>query len=73
MIDRHRELANKVVASFKASLSESALKQITQAEFEQLVLMIREVIADELDAAAKQVEDVARRLRREADKPELGL
>jgi len=73
MSDRHRKLAEDVVRTFKDTLSQSALSDISDAQFEDLALMVREAIAEELDAAATIVEEAARRLRREVEKRDLEL
>lgn len=73
MSDRHRERAENVVRTFKGTLSQAALSDISDAQFEDLALMVREAIAEELDAAANIVEEAARRLRREVEKRDLGL
>ncbi len=73
MTDRHQELAERVVATFKQTLSEAALQNISDARFEDLALMIREAIAEELDEAATIVEDAAKRLRRQVERPNLEL
>ena len=73
MSDRHRELAEDVVRTFKGTLSQTALANITDAQFEGLALMVREAIAEELDTAANIVEEAAKRLRREVEKRNLEL
>ena len=73
MKDRHRARAEKVVASFKDMLDEPALREISQADFNMLQLMVEEAISDELHNAAEMVEDVARQLRSISDIPESGF
>ena len=73
MTEETQELAEKVVATFKHNLSETAREQIRDADFNELALMIREAISEELSRATDMVEEVVRKLRSETDKPELGL
>lgn len=73
MADRHQQLADKVVEAFKALLSENARQQISDRELNELTLMIREALSEELESAAASVEELARTLRAKIDRPELGL
>jgi uncharacterized protein with von Willebrand factor type A (vWA) domain len=73
MADRHQELAQKVVNTFKQSLSDQARDQITDAQFNELVLMIREAISEELKDVAELIDGIAKRLRSQTDDQELGL
>jgi len=73
MTNRHDALADKVVKAFRNSLSDAARAQISDAEFDALAAMVREALSDELKAAADLVDGVTRRLRGEAETPELGL
>ena len=73
MTEETEELAEKVVATFKHNLSEAAREQVSEADFNELSLMIREAISEELSRATDMVEEVVRKLRSETDKPELGL
>lgn len=73
MVDRHQQLAHKVVEAFKALLSQNARQQISETELNELALMIREALSEELESAAASVEELARTLRTNIDRPELGL
>jgi hypothetical protein len=73
MTEETEELAEKVVATFKHNLSEAAREQIREADFNELALMIREAISEELSRATDMVEEVVRKLRSETDKPEIGM
>lgn len=73
MTEETEELAEKVVATFKHNLSDAAREQIREADFNELSLMIREAISEELSRATDMVEEVVLKLRSETDKPELGL
>ena len=73
MTDRHNTLAQNVVKAFKESLSDAAREHITEAQFEDLTLMVREAIAEELTRAAELFEAALAKLRSEIEKPELDL
>jgi hypothetical protein len=73
MSNRHHQRADKVVTEFKDIIGESACKQISDAHFQDLTLLIRDAISDELLAAAELVEKLAQHLRSETDILELGL
>ena len=73
MTNRHQERAEKIVATFKQSLDKKVAKQITDAQFNALTLMIREVMGEEAGFAAEQLEQVIRKLRAESEKPDLGM
>jgi len=65
--------AKKVVSAIKALLSDSARAHISDAQFEEMAIIVREAIGDELNAAADLVEQVAKNLRDTAQESELGL
>ena len=65
--------AEKVVSAIKALLSDSARAHISDAQFEEMTIIVREAIGDELSAAADLVEQVAKKLRETAQESELGL
>jgi hypothetical protein len=65
--------AVSVVSAIKALLSDSARAHISDAQFEEMAIVVREAICDELNAAADLVEQVARKLRETAQESELGL
>jgi hypothetical protein len=73
MANRHHQRADKVVAEFKEIIGESACASISDAHFQDLTLLIRDAISDELLAAAELIETVARKIRSETDLHELGL
>jgi len=73
MSNRHHQHAYEVVAAFKDIIGESTCKQISDAHFQDLTLLIRDAISDELLAAAELVEKLAQHLRSETDILELGL
>lgn len=73
MTNRHQERAEQIVATFKQSLDAKVVQYITDAQFTALTLMIKEAMGEELGFAAEQLEQVIRKLRAEAEKPELGM
>ncbi len=73
MSERRRELGEKVVMGFREILSDAAREAVGEAHFEDLSLMVQDAIAQALSEAADQVAEVARVLRSEAGRPELGL
>ena len=73
MTNRHQQRAEKIVATFKQSLSENIAQQITDAQLNSLIIMIKEAMGEEAGFAAEQLEQVIRKLRAESEKPELGM
>ncbi len=73
MKNTHQELADKIVNTFKATLDESARQRVSAAQFDELAIMIREALSEELETAVELVEEVARTLRTRVQKPEIGL
>ncbi len=73
MTNRHHQRADKVVTEFKEILGEAKCAQISDTDFEDLTLLIRDVITDELLAAAELIEKVAQHIRSESDLHEIGL
>jgi hypothetical protein len=73
MTNRHEQLVEKVVDTFKSTLDQAALERISDAQFEDLKMMIREAISAELGIAANLVYEVARKIRHEVEKPEIEL
>ena len=73
MTNRHQERAEKIVATFKQSLNDNVVQQISDAQFNTLILMIREAMGEEAGFAAEQLEQVIRKLRAESEKPDLGM
>ncbi len=73
MTDNHQERAQRVVRAFKAMLEDRALEHITNAQFEDLALMIHKLVTEELEGAVAVVEDALNRVRGGIAKPDLGL
>ena len=72
MVNKHHQRADKVVAEFKEIIGESICAQISDANFQDLTLLIRDAITDELLATAELIEKVAMEIRRDTDLHELG-
>ena len=73
MTIRHQEMAEKIVETFKQSLDENVAKQITEAQYTALTLMVKEAMGDEARFAAEQLEKIIQKLRAESEKPDLGM
>ena len=73
MSNRHQELAEKAVEVFKSKLSEQARQDISDAQFEELTNIIKEALSQELGTAVNLVEELAKNLRTEVERPELEL
>jgi hypothetical protein len=69
----HQHVAEKAVAAFKESLDDDARSHLTEAQFDELTRLVQEAITEELTAAAELIEEAARRLRAETERPEFGL
>jgi hypothetical protein len=73
MSQQSEELAQRVVATFRARLSDAALEQLSETDFNELALMVREAISEELVRATDLVEEVVHKLRFETDRPDISL
>lgn len=73
MSQQSEELAQRVVATFRARLSDAALEQLSETDFNELALMVREAISEELVRATDLVEEVVHKLRSETDRPDISL
>jgi hypothetical protein len=73
MTNRHHQRADKVVAEFKEIIGESTCTRISDAHFQDLTLLIRDAISDELLAAVELIEKVAKKIRSDTDLNEIGL
>jgi len=72
MTNLHHKRADKVVAEFKEIIGESTCSRISDAHFEDLTLLIRDAITDELLSAAELIENVVKKIRSDTDLHELG-
>jgi len=73
MNDRNKELADKVVNTFRASLNDKALAGITDAEFGALTIMIQEVLSTEKREIAELIEDMVKKLKADASAPDISM
>lgn len=73
MNQRHQELADRVLAAFRAELDEADLQRIGEARFQILHSLIGEALTEELDVVSGRLEGLLRQLRSETEKPELEL
>jgi hypothetical protein len=71
--NRHHIRADKVVVEFKEIIGESVCSQISAAHFQDLALLVRDAITDEVLAAAERMEKVIKEIRSETDLHELGI
>ena len=73
MGNRHHQRADKAVMEFKEVIGESVCSQISKAHFEDLTLLIRDAITDEVLSATERMEMVIRKIKSETDLNELGI
>ncbi len=73
MTTNNNELAEKVVTAFKSVLSDEARAGISDKEFHELNLIVREALSQQLSQAADMVEETARRLKSMTDHQDIGL
>jgi hypothetical protein len=68
-----QERAQKVVASFRASLDEPLRDGISEHQYEELALMIAEALSDQVDEVAARMESLVHALRAESMKGQMGM
>ncbi len=73
MTDETQSQAEKIVEIFRNSLDAEVRDKISAAKYEELALMIRELVSQVHRSAADLVDEVARQLRMKTDRPEIGL
>jgi hypothetical protein len=73
MSNRNRELAEKVVKNFRASLSHDARNIITDPELDNLTGMIEEALAVEKREIAGLIENMVLKLKAEASTQDISL
>lgn len=73
MTQRHQHQAEKIVSAFTDSLDENIRKQLSAEQLNNLTLMIKKALGDEIGMAIEQLENLIRELRTETEKPELGI
>ncbi len=73
-MNKHNEqLADKVVAAFKAVLSNESRAHLTEAEYKDLAQIVRVALSRELTEAADMVDQVAKRLRSMTEHQDIDL
>jgi hypothetical protein len=73
MTNQHHRRAAKVVAEFKEIIGESVCSEISDAHFDDLTLLIRDAITDELLSAVDLIENAVKKIRSDTDLLELGI
>ena len=73
MSNRHHQRADKAVMKFKEIIGESGCSQISKAHFEDLTLLIRDAITDEVLSATERMEKIIKEIKSETDLHELGI
>jgi hypothetical protein len=66
-------LADKVVTVFKGILSEETKSHISDKEFHELNLIVREALSLQLSQTANIIDDVSKQLRSMTDHQDIGL
>ncbi len=69
----NNQLAEKVVTAFKNLLTDEARTQISEKEFHELNLIVREALSQQLSQAASIVDEVAKQLKSMTDHQDIGL
>lgn len=73
MTDHHQRLAREVVDNFRNSLSGEAREYIPEAQFDDLVAAVHQLLASEHEHITDLLEALVRTLRGSEDKPEIEL
>ncbi len=69
----NNKMADKVVTAFKNILTDETKAHISDQEFHELNLMVREALSQHLSQAAEIVENTAKQLRSMTDHQDIGL
>lgn len=73
MNTQNEQLAEKVVAAFKAVLSNESRAHLTESEYQDLAQIVHVALSRELKEAAEMVDQVAKRLRSMAEHQDIDL
>ena len=73
MTDGIEDRANKLVQVFKESLSTEVQDGLTPADYERLKAILKNAISEAREETARQVEELARKIRSEREHPDLDL
>ena len=69
----NNQLADRVIIAFKNILSDDAKSHISDKEFHELNLIVREALSQQLSQTAEAVDDLSRQLRSKIDHQDIGL
>ena len=69
----NNQLADRVVIAFKGILSDETKSYISDKEFHQLNLIVREALSQQLSQTADVIDDVSKRLRSMTDHQDIDL
>lgn len=73
MTNRNRELAEKVVSNFQASIGNEARNALTDNDLDNLTGMVEEALAVEKREIAELIENMVLKLKAEATTKDIGL
>jgi len=73
MTDNQRPVVAKIIENFKSKLDDSVCRQISDAQFTDLALMIDAAISEEIRSAADLLDETVKKLRASSRKSELEL
>ena len=73
MTDNQRPVVAEIIETFKSQLDNSVRKQISNAQFTDLGMMIDAAISEEIRSAADLLDEAAKKLRASSRKSELEL
>lgn len=73
MTIENKQMADKVVLAFRNILTDEAESHISDKEFLELNLIIREALSQQLSQAADMVDDIAKQLRDMTDHQDISL
>ena len=73
MTNRNRELADKVVKSFSATLSEKARNELSASDLNTLAGMIEGALSVEKREIAELIEGMVRKLKADASMPDISM
>ena len=73
MTNRNKELAEKVVKNFTATLTEKAREELSDSDLNILAGMIEGALSVEKREIAEQIEGMATKLKADASAPDISL
>jgi hypothetical protein len=69
----NNQLADKVVIAFKSILNDETKSSISDKEFHELNLIVREALSQQLSQTADIIDEVSKQLRSMTDHQDIGL